>query len=136
MGSSKTTYSRIIIDGGGVHGSYRVLEAHAVSLLQQLFFNIEFPIDIFCDSIGAQAIASNSAYHKRTKHINIKYHYVCEKITEGTLIINEVDSKDNLANIFTKALPQDKHNTLVSRLRLVSTPTEGGNVENGTIPVE
>lgn len=54
-----------------------------VSLLQQLSFDLDLPIDIFTDSEGAQAISANNVYHKRTKHIDIKYHYIREKITEG-----------------------------------------------------
>ena len=76
-----------------------------LSLLQQLSFDVDLPIDIFSDSLGACAIASNNIFHKRTKHINIKYHYIWEKITEGILQVNKVNTKDNLTDILTKALP-------------------------------
>lgn len=96
-----------------------------ISLLKQLSFEVDLPIDIFCDSEGARSIASNNVDHKRTKHIDIKHHYIREKINEGTINVNEVNSKDNLADILTKALPRDSHQTLTSRMGLIGASTEG-----------
>ena len=72
---------------------------------------MELPIDIFSDSTGARAIAKNNVFHKRTKHINIKFHFIREKITDGTLHVNEVASEDNLAAIHKHAtrLPHFNH---------------------------
>ena len=102
-----------------------------LSLLQQLLFDVELPIDIFCDSTGAQSIASNNVYHKRTKHIDIRYHYIREKVADRTIVINEINSNDNLADIFTKTLPRDQHNLLTSRIGFVNAPTEGGMLKMG-----
>ena len=96
-----------------------------VSLLQQLSFNLDLPIDIFTDSEGTQAIAANNVYHKRTKHIDIKYHYIREKIMDGTVCVNEVGSKNNLADVFTKPITRDQHQILTSRIGLVDDPIEG-----------
>ena len=68
-----------------------------ISILQQLFFEVDLPIDIFCDSDGARSIASNNVDHKRMKHIDIKHHYIREKINDGTVNVNEVSSEDNVA---------------------------------------
>jgi hypothetical protein len=96
-----------------------------ISLLQQLLFKIDLPIDIFSDSLGARSIASNNVYHKKTKHINIKHHYIREKILDGTVNINQVNTKNNLADVLTKALPRDQHNLLTSRIGLIGTTIEG-----------
>ena len=91
-----------------------------LSLLEQLHLDVDLPIDIFSDSLGARSIASNNVFHKRLKHIDIKYHYVREKIANGTLAINKVNTKDNLADILTKALPRDQHSKLAVRLGLIA----------------
>jgi hypothetical protein len=47
-----------------------------ISLLRQLDFDIDLPLDLHCDSHGACAISINNVFHKHTKHINICYHYI------------------------------------------------------------
>ena len=96
-----------------------------VSLLQQLSFDLDLPIDVFTDSEGAQAIAANNVYHKRTKHIDVKYHYIREKIMDDTVCISKVGSKSNLADVFTKPISRDQHWILTSRIGLVDNPIEG-----------
>ena len=96
-----------------------------ISLLQQLSFEIDLPVDVYCDSDGAISIASKNVDHKRTKHIDVKYHYIRERINEGTIHVNGVDSKDNLADVLTKPLPREQHHILTSRLGLFGASTEG-----------
>ena len=90
-----------------------------VSLLQQLDFEVDLPIDIYCDSLGARAIAANSVYHKHTKHIAICYHYIRDVISHGTVNIEAISTKNNIANILTKSLPRNCHESLVEKLGLV-----------------
>jgi Reverse transcriptase (RNA-dependent DNA polymerase) len=87
-----------------------------ISLLQQLDFEVELPLDTFSDSLGARAIAANAVFHKRTKHIDVKYHYIRDCIKKGIIEISAVTTKDNAANILTKPLPCDQHKKLSSKL--------------------
>ena len=103
-----------------------------LSLLEQLHFMVDLPINIFSDSLGARSIASNNVFHKRMKHIYIKHHYVWEKIADGTLAINEVNTKDNLADILTKALPRDQRSKLAVRLGLVADLFAGSVVKTSS----
>jgi hypothetical protein len=96
-----------------------------IAVLQQLSFDVDLPIDIFSDSLGARSITSNNVYHTRTKHIDIKYHYIREKIANATINVNEVNTKNDLADICTKALPREQHNFLADRLGLIDIPIEG-----------
>ncbi|KAG5874788.1 hypothetical protein JTB14_015256 [Gonioctena quinquepunctata] len=59
-------------------------------------------------SDAAQEIIKNTEYHKRTKHIDVKYHYIRERAEDNTLIVCYVASEDQLADILTKALPKEK----------------------------
>ena len=48
--------------------------------------------------------ASNPVFHERTKHIEVDYHFIRERISSGCMIISFVNSSDQLADIFTKSL--------------------------------
>jgi hypothetical protein len=66
------------------------------------------PITIFGDNQGALAIASNPQYHKRTKHFDIKNHFIREKIKDKSIDIEYCPTADMTADVFTKPLPRDK----------------------------
>lgn len=77
-----------------------------IQILDNLHFNLDLPISIYADSKGARDIANNNVFHKRTKHIDIRYHFVREKIHDGMIRIKETSSSENIADIFTKSLPE------------------------------
>ena len=64
---------------------------------------------IFCDNVSSMMLAKNPIYHARTKHIEIHYHYVREKVIEGEIDLAYVKIDDQVADIFTKALSKDKY---------------------------
>jgi hypothetical protein len=63
---------------------------------------LEFPIIIEVDNIGAISIANNYTTGQRTKHIDIRAHFVWEFIEYGVLKVVFVCSEDNGADIYTK----------------------------------
>ena len=62
---------------------------------------------LHCDNKSCMAIAESPVFHAQTKHIEIQYHYVCELIEDGVVELVHVPTKENGANIFTKALGKD-----------------------------
>ena len=54
--------------------------------------------------------------HTKTKHIAIKYHYLRELVQDKTMRMEYVNTKEKLADIFTKALPREPHEYLRSQL--------------------
>ena len=60
---------------------------------------------MWCDNVSALALATNPVFRSRTKHIEVDYQYVCEKVLRRDLSIRFVSGKDNLADLFTKPLP-------------------------------
>ena len=59
---------------------------------------------LFEDNIGAQTLAQAPKMTPRTKHIAIKYHHFRESVKSGILIIERVDTTQQLADVFTKAV--------------------------------
>eukprot|EP00253_Pinus_taeda_P013667 PITA_13667 len=66
------------------------------------FGRLQDNIKLFCDSQSAIQLAKNPAYHSKSKHIPIKYHFVRQVITERGVSLEKVYTKENCADIFTK----------------------------------
>ena len=73
-------------------------------LLKELKFGKDEHMKLIYDNQAALHIASNPVFHKRTKHIEVDYHFIREKIALGCEATSFVNSNDQLANIFTKSL--------------------------------
>ncbi|GKF97319.1 hypothetical protein Tco_0293140, partial [Tanacetum coccineum] len=82
-------------------------------------------IPMYCDSKSAIAISSNPVQHSKTKHIDIRYHFIKEHIKRGTVEIYFVGTEYQLADLFTKALPKERFEYLVhcNSMRCM-TPTQ------------
>ncbi|MCO5598419.1 hypothetical protein L7F22_052514 [Adiantum nelumboides] len=63
---------------------------------------------IYTDSQSPLAVARNPVFHARTKHIEVHYHYVRERLSTGEISLAYVPTQDNLADLFTKALSREK----------------------------
>nr|GFB54294.1 retrotransposon protein, putative, unclassified [Tanacetum cinerariifolium] len=82
-------------------------------------------IPMYYDSKAAIAISCNPVQHLRTKHIEVLYHFIKEKVEKGIIEIFFVGTKYQLADLFTKALPVERFQYLVRRLGMrCLTPAE------------
>ena len=66
--------------------------------------------------MSAIAIAKNPVHHSRTKHIALKHHFIREAIEDGEVQLEFCGTNDQLADIFTKALPREKFQELRRKL--------------------
>ncbi|KAE8236029.1 hypothetical protein A4X13_0g9289, partial [Tilletia indica] len=57
------------------------------------------------DNQGSLALAQNPGWHRRTKHIGLRYHFISWQVEEGALELKYIGTSDQLADIFTKATP-------------------------------
>ncbi|KAJ9565352.1 hypothetical protein OSB04_001318 [Centaurea solstitialis] len=73
-------------------------------------------IPIYCDSKSAIAITCNPVQHIRTKHIDIRYHFIKDHVERGTLELYFVNTEYQLADLFTKPLDEKRFNFLISKL--------------------
>lgn len=60
------------------------------------------PIRVQIDNIGAMFLASNTTTGKRTKHIDVRYHFVKNLVSEGIIELQFVKSNENKSDIYTK----------------------------------
>lgn len=74
-------------------------------MLKDLGINQEEATPIMCDNKSTISIAKNPIHHGRTKHIDTRFHFIRELVTNGTIELQQVCSAEQLADIFTKALP-------------------------------
>nr|GEX11808.1 hypothetical protein [Tanacetum cinerariifolium] len=80
---------------------------------------IEEPISMYCDNTGAIAIAKDNGVTKGVRHFRAKVHYLRETIKLGDVNIEKIDTNDNLADPFTKALAFPKHSELTRNIGLL-----------------
>ncbi|KAK1396495.1 hypothetical protein POM88_006358 [Heracleum sosnowskyi] len=83
-------------------------------------------IPIFCDNTSVIAISDNPVQHSRTKHIDIRHHFIREHVERGTVKLIYVPTEKQLADIFTKPLDEATFNRLVSELGMLNL----GKMEN------
>ncbi len=69
---------------------------------------MDAPIVIYCDNISSILLANNIVYHAKTKHIEVHYHFIREKVLTKEINLIHVNTEDQVADIFTKALGTDK----------------------------
>ena len=65
---------------------------------------------MFCDSQSAIHLAKNQVYHARTKHIDVRYHFVREIIEEGRVLVQKIKTDENPADMLTKVMTTIKSN--------------------------
>ena len=74
------------------------------SLASSINVNIVNPISLYEDNNGCICIANNPTSHKRSKHIDIKYHFSREQVQNKTIKLIHVSTGKQLADVMTKPL--------------------------------
>ncbi|PKU62356.1 Retrovirus-related Pol polyprotein from transposon TNT 1-94 [Dendrobium catenatum] len=101
---------------------YRALASAAAEitwirrLLQELNCSQTTATPLFCDNVSAIALANNPVFHARTKHIEVDCHYIRHCIKNDTIQVHHLSTKDQIADLFTKALPSSRFKLLAGKL--------------------
>jgi len=74
------------------------------SLLKEPRVFLSTPPTLWCDNLGASYLTANAMFHARTKHIEIDFHFVRDKVASKALEVRFISTKDQKADIFTKPL--------------------------------
>lgn len=94
-------------------------------MLGDLKMNQDGAVKIHCDSKSAIAMSKNPAFHGRTKHIDVKFHFIRSKVSAGEVELQQCCTHDQVADIFTKALPCVKFNFFRYKLGVCSFESRG-----------
>jgi len=89
------------------------------TLISQLFGNILEATTLFSDNQSAIALAKEHQYHARTKHIDVRYHFIRWVIEEGKIRIIYCPTAEMVADSLTKALPSPKVKHFANALGLI-----------------
>ena len=91
-------------------------------LFKELRIFLPYVLVLWCDNVLAIALSTNLVFHSRTKHLEVDYHYVREKVLRRDHKIGFVSGTDNMADIFTKPLPTPPFLSFRSKLLVDSSP--------------
>jgi hypothetical protein len=78
-------------------------------------------IPLLCYNESTIEIAYNPCEHSRTKHIDIRYHFLRDHAIKGDIVISHVGTNDQLADIFTKPLDEKHFHELRSELNIIDS---------------
>nr|GEU72435.1 integrase, catalytic region, zinc finger, CCHC-type, peptidase aspartic, catalytic [Tanacetum cinerariifolium] len=93
----------------------------AICMCARLGFN---KIPMYCDNKSAIALCCNNVQHSRSKHIDIRYHFIKEQVENGVIKLYFINTVYQLADLFTKALGRDRIEFLINKLGMRSFTPE------------
>ena len=77
------------------------------------------PTTLRMDNQSAMAIAKNPQFHDRTKHIEVRYHYLRDKVEAEELDLEYIPTGEQVADVLTKALNREKHTSFTKDMGVV-----------------
>ena len=86
------------------------------ALLSNLNCKLHKAAKIYCDNQSAISLAQNAVCRQRSKHIDIRYHFVRQHILQGNIVLQYIPTHQNLADIFTKPVSNQKLKSFLPHL--------------------
>ena len=118
MEFKETENGSVINNGNGIYCIDR--RDKTVGLAQEFLTDLGFdqsqPTSIHSDNLRAITLSHDASYHARTKHINVAYHFIRERVASNEVALTYVRSKENPADLMTKALDLSQHRYLRNKL--------------------
>lgn len=94
-------------------------------LFGELFEQVPDTIVIYCDNKSGIRLAENLLFHDKSKHIDIKYHYIWDMVQRGAVMLHHIVTDDQIVDILTKPLPKGKFLNFREQLGLMDVTLPG-----------
>lgn len=106
---------------------YLAIGSYGTQLLSIMYqledFDLSFKhISIFSDNTRVINLSKYTVHHSRAKHIDIKHHFIHDHVEKGDFILDFINIKNQLADIFTKPLREERFSYLLEKLNVISFP--------------
>ncbi|XP_071726783.1 uncharacterized mitochondrial protein AtMg00810-like [Rutidosis leptorrhynchoides] len=117
-----------MVSRSSCESEYRALADTVAELtwLQDLLRELRVPVKtvptLWCDNLGATYLSANPVFHARTKHVEVDFHFVRERVAQQKLSVQFITTDDQIADIFTKPLSSPRFLQLRSKLQVVTRP--------------
>ena len=93
-------------------------------LLKDLCIPLPATLLLLCDNLSAVMLAANPSFHSKTKHFTRDHHYIREQVALKAIEVRHISNKLQIADVFTKSLPQEPFRSLRSKLGVCLPPTQ------------
>ncbi|KAL0396533.1 UNVERIFIED_CONTAM: Retrovirus-related Pol polyprotein from transposon TNT 1-94 [Sesamum calycinum] len=96
-----------------------------VQLLKELHQPIEYGVPLYCDNLSTIRLAKNPVFHARTKHVEVHYHFIREKVLKEEIKLKHVGTESQVADLFTKGSDSNKFEIFHQQLGMVNEAKVG-----------
>ena len=99
--------------------------------MEDLHQKIDYQISLHCDNQSAIRLAENPVFYARTKHVEVHYHFIREKVLKKEIKMQQIKTDDQVADLFTKGSDTGKHESFRCQLNMVRRlrTSAGGSVK-------
>jgi hypothetical protein len=91
-------------------------------MLRNIFETDLVPTTIFCDNQSCIKLSENPVFHDKSKHIEIRYHFIRDTIQKGVVKLQYISTNEQVANILTKALPKGNFEYFREKMGVLENP--------------
>ena len=89
-----------------------------VQLMKDLHQPVKGAVPLYCDNKSAIQLAENPIFHARTKHVEVHYHFLREKVLNGEIYMKQINTNEQIVDIFTKGLSNIKFSEFQRQLEM------------------
>ena len=91
-----------------------------MQMMKDLHQATDYAIPLHCDNQSAKRLAENPVFHARTKHVEVHYHFIREKVLQGDIEMKTINTEDQVADLLTKGLNPKKFEKLRDQLGMIA----------------